>query len=159
MNYNLSIAKPVDPVKEEENIVIVNKVVSVGWSAVIAAAFVACQSPQPPASEPTDIAPPPPAVELSTGQRLDELKSTLETVKAELNEQGEYNCCVQPSCDWCALHEGSCECFNNLQQGEAVCPGCGLGWHNGQGVVDGVESSSVQWNITHEHPSSGGHEH
>ena len=144
---------------------IVKKVVLVGWGVVIvAASFVACQSqsqaPEPPASEPTDtdIVPPPPAVELSTAQRLDELKSTLETVKAELNEQGEYNCCVQPSCDWCALHEGSCECFNNLQDGAAVCPGCGLGWHNGQGVVDGVESSSVQWNITHEHPT-GGHAH
>ena len=150
---------------------IVKKVALVGWGVVIvAASFVACQSqsqaPEPPASEPTDtdtdtdtdIIPPPPAVELSTAQRLDELKSTLETVKAVLNEQGEYNCCVQPSCDWCALHEGSCECFNNLQEGEAVCPGCGLGWHNGQGVVDGVESSSVQWNITHEH-LSGGHEH
>ena len=139
---------------------IVNKVVLIGWGAVIAAAsLVACQSAEPPASEPTEPnAPAPPAVELSTAQRLDELKSTLEAVKAELNEQGEYNCCVQPSCDWCALHEGNCECFNNIQEGEAVCPGCGLGWHNGQGAVDGVESSSVQWNITHAHPA-GGHEH
>ena len=144
---------------------IVNKVVLVGLSVVIAAAsLVGCQSqsPEPPASEPAEPtepnAPAPPAVELSTSQRLDEVRTTLEAVKTELNEQGEYNCCVQPACDWCALHEGNCECFSNLQEGEAVCPGCGLGWHNGQGIVDGVESSSVEWNITHEHPS-GGHEH
>jgi hypothetical protein len=141
--------------------VIVNKFVLLGWVGVFAAAFfVACQSPEPPASEPASEspAPPAPAVKLSPSEQLDEIKLNLEAVKAELNEQGEYNCCVQPACHWCALHEGSCECFNNIQAGEAVCAGCGLGWHNGEGVVDGVDSSSVEWAITHEHPT-GGHEH
>ncbi len=146
--------------------VIINKFALVGFVSVLGASFVACesqsqsqsqsQSPEPAVSEPAES--PPPAVLLSTAERLDGLKLTLEEVKTELNEKGEYNCCVQPSCSWCALHEGSCECFNNIQEGEAVCPGCGLGWHNGEGVVDGVDSSGVQWNITHEHPS-GGHEH
>jgi hypothetical protein len=99
------------------------------------------------ATEPT-----PPSAE------LEQIKTRLEAVKTELFERGEYNCRVQPSCDWCALHEGSCSCFSNVQAGDAVCPGCGLGWHNGQGIVDGIDPDDVKWNITHEHPA-GGHQH
>ena len=90
----------------------------------------------------TSPAPPPPEPEATT----------------TTSDEGKYNCCVKPSCDWCALHEGSCACFTNLQAGEAVCPGCGLGWHNGQGIVEGVDAKDVKWNITHEH-AAGGHAH
>lgn len=89
---------------------------------------------------------------------LEDIKTRLEAVKATLSESGSYNCCVQPSCNWCALHEGSCACFTNLLEGEPICPGCGLGWHNGQGIVDGVNADDVEWQITHEH-SAGGHQH
>ena len=91
--------------------------------------------------------------------RLEELRAALADVTAELNQGGEYNCCVHPPCTWCALHEGTCTCFDNLQQGAEVCPGCGLGWHNGQGVVEGIDATDVKWNITHEHGESGGHGH
>lgn len=95
---------------------------------------------------------------VSPAEELDRIRTRIEAVKAELFDEGSYNCCVKPSCDWCALHEASCECFSNLQAGEAVCPGCGLGWHNGQGIVEGVDADDVTWEITHAHPS-GGHEH
>ena len=128
----------------------------------ILAGAVACTAPQP-AAEPK------PAVEAEAAQKasstppspeveLEQIKTRLEEVKARLFDQGKYNCCVKPSCDWCALHEGTCACFTNLQAGEAVCPGCGLGWHNGQGVVEGVDARNVKWTITHEHPA-GGHHH
>jgi len=95
---------------------------------------------------------------LSPEAELEQIETRLEAVKTQLFDQGKYNCCVQPSCDWCALHEGACDCFTNLQAGEAVCPGCGLGWHNGQGVVEGIDAGDVKWNITHEH-ATGGHQH
>ncbi|MGH9463766.1 MAG: hypothetical protein ACRD1X_21395 [Vicinamibacteria bacterium] len=86
---------------------------------------------------------------------LDEIQTRLEAVKAQLFDRGQYNCCIQPPCDWCALHEGSCACLSNLLGGDAVCPDCGLGWHNGQGIAEGIDPASVKWNITHEHPAAG----
>lgn len=98
------------------------------------------------------------SVTLSPEARLEKIKLDLKEVKAELTQTGNYNCCIQPTCSWCVLHEGECECFDNLKGGKEVCPGCGLGWDNGQGVVEGIKASQVKWNITHEHPT-GGHEH
>ena len=92
------------------------------------------------------------------GEQLEQIRSSLLEVTTELNEQGKYNCCIEPRCSWCALHEGECECFNNLQQGEEVCPGCGLGWHNGNGIVEGVSASEVKWNIAHSHGEHGSDE-
>jgi hypothetical protein len=117
--------------------------------------LLACCSPAPPPPEPeatTTSAPASPESELA------DIKTRLEAAKTALFDEGKYNCCVEPSCDWCALHEGSCGCFTNLQAGDAVCPGCGLGWHNGQGIVEGIDAKDVKWNITHEH-AAGGHQH
>ena len=125
------------------------------FATPILAISVACVMPEPTAD-------PKPAVEGEAPQEasstpmppeaeLEQIKTRLEAVKTRLFDDGKYNCCVQPSCEWCALHEGACDCFTNLQGGEAVCPGCGLGWHNGQGIVDGVDPKDVKWNITHEH--------
>jgi len=91
-------------------------------------------------------------------QRLQDVRSEVKAIKAELTQNGEYNCCVQPSCDWCLLHEGECECYENLKAGKEVCPGCGLGWHDGNGVVEGIPAEDVKWDITHEH-ADGGHQH
>ena len=130
------------------------------FASPILAISLACTAPEPkPAVEAEEAqeasAPPLP---LSPEAELEQIETRLEAVKTHLFDQGKYNCCVQPSCDWCALHEGACDCFTNLQAGEAVCPGCGLGWHNGQGVVEGIDAGDVKWNITHEHPT-GGHQH
>ncbi|MFQ5675791.1 MAG: hypothetical protein ACE5G1_07850, partial [bacterium] len=65
--------------------------------------------------------------------------------------------CIQPACNWCLLNEGDCDCHENLKAGEEVCPGCGLGWHNGRGVVKGVKASQVKWGITHQHGDEGDH--
>ncbi len=94
---------------------------------------------------------------LTVEQRLENVKSDLKFAKAELAKSGDYDCCIQPGCDWCVLHEGECACHDNLTAGKEVCPGCGLGWHNGKGVVQGVKASQVKWNITHEHGEAAGH--
>ncbi len=96
---------------------------------------------------------------LNQDQRLGNIKGELSLLKAELAEKGNYNCCVQPACDWCLLYEGSCECYAEIKAGKEVCAGCGLGWHNDKGVVKGVKKAEVKWNITHEHGEGGGHKH
>ncbi|MFQ5639378.1 MAG: hypothetical protein ACE5IR_15445 [bacterium] len=96
---------------------------------------------------------------LTIAQKLENIKNELKIVKAELTKEGKYNCCVHPACDWCLLNEGECTCHENLKSGKEVCPACGLGWHNGKGVVEGVKASQVKWNITHEHAGGDGHKH
>ena len=124
------------------------------------ASFFACTTPekaadpQPPVEPETSGS----AMSAEPEAELEQIKTRLEEVKSQLFSKGEYNCCIEPSCNWCALHEGSCSCHNNLEAGQAVCPGCGLGWHNGQGAIDGVDPDDVKWNITHEHPTAG-HQH
>ena len=131
---------------------------------LIAGALVSCQSEAVPAHQEETTAAPPaeatasPLSSPSPGERLEAIQGDLVEVIAALNEDGDYNCCVQPACTWCALNEGNCTCFSNLQEGAEVCPGCGIGWHNGEGAVDGIESGDVKWNITHEH-GDGGHGH
>ncbi|MFQ5707851.1 MAG: hypothetical protein ACE5HO_10405 [bacterium] len=88
---------------------------------------------------------------LTPEARLEKIKGNLKLVKAELAKEGEYNCCIQPACNWCLLHEGECDCNVAVKKGEEVCPGCGLGWHNGQGAVPGVKATEVKWGLAHEH--------
>ena len=117
-------------------------------------AFISCQSgnKQNESAELTNQ-----QAEPMTKERLTTIKSDLKLVKAELTKSGDYDCCIQPGCDWCVLHEGECECHDNLTAGKEVCPGCGLGWHNGKGVVQGVKASQVKWNISYEHGEAGEH--
>lgn len=96
---------------------------------------------------------------LRPAERIATLKGELKSLKTELANEGEYNCCIHPACNWCLLHEGECGCYDNLKAGKEVCPGCGLGWHNGNGVVQGVEAGQVKWNITHEHGEAGHEDH
>ena len=133
----------------------------VALSSVFLATLLVCTAMAPSSEDPSDE--PQAAREsgtepISPDVQLEDIKARLETVKETLSESGSYNCCVKPSCDWCALHEGACACFTNLLAGEPVCPGCGLGWHNGQGIVDGVDPDDVEWNITHGH-AAGRHQH
>ncbi|MFQ5824200.1 MAG: hypothetical protein ACE5JB_09115 [bacterium] len=97
-------------------------------------------------------------VHLSPEGQLGKIKQELKDVKTELTQAGEYNCCIHPTCNWCALQEGNCDCYDEVKAGEAVCPGCGLGWHNDQGTVEGITASQVKWDISHEH-EEGEHEH
>jgi hypothetical protein len=121
--------------------------------------FTACQSPEGRQEVQSSQSAIDTTAALSPDARLATIKAELKTVKANLTAAGKYDCCVQPPCDWCALKEGECPCHDNLLAKKAVCPDCGLGWHNGQGVVEGVSASQVKWNITHEHATGGQHKH
>ena len=119
---------------------------------------VSCQSPENEPEAQTSQSTADTTLTVSSETQLANIKAELKSVKAELTADGKYNCCVHPSCDWCALKEGECPCHDNLLAKKAVCPDCGLGWHNGQGVVEGVKVSQVKWDITHEHAAEG-HKH
>ena len=125
-----------------------------GVLLIFAAFLIACQSSTKDNQQTTQQA----TAQLAPEARLAKLKEILKEIKQDLNKQGEYDCCIQPPCNWCALQEGECDCRDNLKEGKAVCPGCGLGWHNGKGVVEGVTADQVKWDITHEHHEEG-HEH
>ena len=121
---------------------------------VLVVLFVACGPAEEPAKEDHESHE---VVLMTVEGRLDNIHDELKMVKAEMTKDGSYDCCVQPGCDWCVLHEGECECHDNLTASKEVCPGCGLGWHNGKGVVQGVDAKKVKWNIVHEH-GAGEHE-
>ena len=115
---------------------------------VLIVLFVACGPTEEPAEDGHESHE---AVAMTVAGRLDNIHDELKMLKAEMTKDGSYDCCVQPGCDWCVLHEGECECHDNLTARKEVCPGCGLGWHNGKGVVQGVDAKKVKWNIAHEH--------
>ncbi len=131
------------------------KIFKLWLSFIGVAVIVACQQPE---TQEQALHEPEVPVVLTSEKRLANAQDELKIVKADLTTNGKYNCCVQPACDWCLLHEGNCECYDNLKAQKEVCPGCGLGWHNGKGVVQGIKTNQVKWNIVHEHPSSG-HKH
>lgn len=40
---------------------------------------------------------------MSSDKELERIRSRLESIKTQLFDQGKYNCCVKPSCDWGVL--------------------------------------------------------
>ncbi|MEE2708283.1 MAG: hypothetical protein VYA69_01635 [Gemmatimonadota bacterium] len=108
---------------------------------VLSGVLVISSCTQEPAPEPLQLA----------ASTLEQVKGDLAKVKMAAANEGDYLCCVEPACDWCLLKEGECTCRINLEEGGEVCAGCGLGWHNGNGIIDGVKADDVEWNISHSH--------
>jgi hypothetical protein len=77
-------------------------------------------------------------------ENLDKIRSDLKQVKRDLARQGNYACCISPSCDHCAIAVGKCTCNENLASGKPVCYDCKGGWVGGYGVIDGVNARDVQ---------------
>lgn len=73
--------------------------------------------------------------------RLTKVREDLVAVKAEL---GMYSCCIDPSCNFCALATGMCPCGDNVDRPTGVCGECLLGWKAGQGNIAGVNPDDVQ---------------
>lgn len=74
-------------------------------------------------------------------QKLTEARTSLVEAKAGL---GMYSCCIDPSCNFCALASGMCPCGDNATTEKGVCGECWLGWKAGQGSLDGVAPDDVQ---------------
>jgi hypothetical protein len=70
-------------------------------------------------------------------------KAVLAQQKA-LMEDGVYNCCIKPGCEFCSDAADTCPCGTNVRKGGAVCPECWGGWQAGDGAVPGVKPQDVK---------------
>ncbi|SRR5712692_4180096 len=83
---------------------------------------------------------------------LAEAKEKLSEAKEKLKQEGKYSCCLREECSYCALHEGSCPCYNELKAGEHVCIECYAGWQQGIGDVENIRKQDVKTDfVKHEH--------
>lgn len=80
----------------------------------------------------------------SPNKALDDVRSRLKETKRALAREGKYECCISPSCDFCAIAVGNCPCSNNLSNDDPVCHECKGGWEVGYGVLDGVNPEEVK---------------
>jgi hypothetical protein len=102
--------------------------------------------------------------DLSAPDQLTQIQMDLETAKANIvsGEGDHYHCCIDPTCNWCALHMASCECGHALAEGKPVCPECVLGWRQGTGDVADVDPADVKSALTeglsHNDGDEGGHD-
>ena len=55
-----------------------------------------------------------------------------------------YNCCIKPKCDWCAVHMGSCPCGMAAATGKPVCTNCKGGWEAGMGAISGKTAADIK---------------
>jgi hypothetical protein len=72
------------------------------------------------------------------------LHTELERVSQAAARKGQYNCCINPPCEFCAVHMAKCPCGNMLAAGKPVCRECMGGWHVGEGRVTGVKAEDVK---------------
>ncbi len=88
--------------------------------------------------------------DLGASEQLAQVKMELETAKVSIAESDgdHYHCCIDPTCNWCALHMASCECGHELGEGNPVCPECVLGWRQGKGDMDDVDAADVKSALT-----------
>jgi hypothetical protein len=101
--------------------------------------------------------------EMAPEAQLTQIQQELAITKATIaDSDAPYHCCIEPTCNWCALMMAKCPCGHGLAQGKPVCPECVLGWRQGKGDIPGVESSAVK-SMLAVHPSDdqedGTHEH
>ncbi|HZO90180.1 MAG TPA: hypothetical protein VFB38_17765 [Chthonomonadaceae bacterium] len=90
-------------------------------------------------------APPPmghPHMQVAPGARR--LHSELERVSQAAARKGQYTCCINPPCEFCAVHMAMCPCGKNLAAGKAVCRECKGGWDVGEGRIPGVNAAEVK---------------
>ena len=72
------------------------------------------------------------------------LHNQLERVSGAAARSGNYTCCINPPCEFCAVHMAMCPCGKNLAAGKPVCRECKGGWDVGEGRVQGVNAGDVK---------------
>lgn len=107
-----------------------------------------CARPPDSTSDGSDLQTPP-------TRGLDFVRAELASIKEELAEEGNYKCCIRPTCNYCALGHGSCPCATDLQEGRGVCGECYGGWRMGQGTLERVNPEEVGLAASHAHEEEG----
>ncbi len=72
------------------------------------------------------------------------LHAELEKVSQSAAKKGMYTCCINPPCEFCAVHMASCPCGKMVAIGKGVCRECKGGWDVGEGRVQGVDAAAVK---------------
>jgi hypothetical protein len=81
-----------------------------------------------------------------------EARELLDEAKQKLMQEGKYGCCTKRACDYCALHETSCDCYEDVKEGKHVCIECYSGWQRGEGGVEGIKKEQVKTDfVEHKH--------
>jgi hypothetical protein len=72
------------------------------------------------------------------------LHDHMEKVTQAAAKRGDYTCCINPPCEFCAVHMASCPCGKMLAMGKGVCRECKGGWDVGEGRIPGVDAAKVK---------------
>ena len=84
------------------------------------------------------------AAAASTPKQAVQLRRSIDRYKAQLARQGKYACCIRPSCDYCATHEGMCPCDKQVAANKPVCRECKGGWDAGEGEARGKTAAEIK---------------
>ncbi len=103
-------------------------------AVLVVVSFFACQEAEKPAME----------AKSEADKQLTEIRENLAQVKRKLTADGKYSCCIDPSCDFCALGVGKCPCGENVAKGMPVCGTCAGGWAAGYGQIADVDPAKVE---------------
>ncbi len=90
-------------------------------------------------------APPPmghPYMKVAPGAQ--KLHNEMQKVSQAAAKKGKYTCCINPPCEFCAVHMASCPCGKMVAMGKGVCRECKGGWDVGEGRVKGVDAATVK---------------
>jgi len=89
---------------------------------------------------------------LSADEHIAQAKEHISEAKLQLKKDGEYSCCISPSCDQCALDHQSCPCGDGVQKGNSVCSECYAGWQRGEGKFQDIDPEHVKTSVSsHRH--------
>ena len=84
-------------------------------------------------------------MEMVKSPEMNKIRHDLKKTKTKLSKAGHYDCCNQPSCDFCAISMNSCECANHVRTGKGgVCGECKGGWMTGHGAISGKTADDIK---------------
>jgi hypothetical protein len=82
-------------------------------------------------------------VKMESTVPADSAKANRKT-KAQLINDGLYNCCLKKACDQCYREGENCSCYTMVKKDGMVCKECYEGWQKGEGRVPGIKKDRVK---------------
>ena len=113
-----------------------SKIVSLVFAAAVCAVFLMYSGIT------ADATPPAPSGGSVAAPHISKAREELKAAKKALGDN--YNCCIEPECDFCALSIEKCPCADNLSKGKEICGNCYDGWKAGKGQLKNVDISKIK---------------
>jgi hypothetical protein len=99
---------------------------------------------------------------LATADQLGRLRGETAELKARLDAEGRYGCCVEPSCNQCLHQRGECPCHHEVEA-DGPCGECTQAWAEGRGAMPGIDARELLLRklrqLDHRAVEDGGHHH